>query len=64
MEAIVFTKTPMPNISNAKYSMVDESWKLMIKAQDHQGALAHAPVGSPSVCQLPTGLSLKMDQQT
>ena len=49
MEAIVFTKTPWPIISDEKYSMVDEAWKLGIVAQHRQRALAGAPVGAPSV---------------
>jgi len=64
MEAIVFTKTPWPIISDEKYSMVDKAWKLAIEAQDRQWALAGAPVGAPSVCQLPGGPSLKIDPQT
>jgi hypothetical protein len=32
MEAIVFTKTPWPIISDEKYSMDDEDWKLAIEA--------------------------------
>jgi hypothetical protein len=64
MEAIVFTKTPWPIISDEKYSMVDEAWQLAIEAQDRQRALAGAPVGAPSVCQLPGGPSLKIDPQT
>jgi len=64
MEAIVLTKTPWPIISDEKYSMVDEAWKLAIEAQDCQRALAGAPVGTPSVCQLPGGPSLKIDSQT
>jgi hypothetical protein len=64
MEAIVFTKTPWPIISDEKYSMVDEAWKLAIEAQDRQRALAGAPVGAPSVCQLPSGPSLQIDPQT
>jgi hypothetical protein len=32
MEAIVFTKTPWPIISNEKYSMVDEAWQLALEA--------------------------------
>ena len=64
MEAIVFTKTPWPIISDEKYWMVDEAWKLAIEAQDRQRALAGAPVGTPSVCQLPGGPSLKIDPQT
>jgi len=64
MEAIVFTKTPWPIISDQKYSKVEEAWKLAIEAQDRQWALAGAPVGTPSVCQLPGGPSLKIDPQT
>jgi len=64
MEAIIFTKTPWPIISDEKYSMVDEAWQLAIEAQDRQRALAGAPVGAPSVCQLPGGPSLKIDPQT
>jgi len=63
MEAIVFTKTLWPNISNEKYSMVDKAWKLAIEAQDRQRALAGALVGAPSVCQLSGGPSLKIDPQ-
>jgi len=44
--------------------MVDEAWKLAIEAQDHQQALAGTPVGTPSVCQLPSGPSLEIDLQT
>jgi len=64
MEAIVFTKTPWPIISDEKYSMVDEACQLAIEAQDRQWALAGAPVGTPNVCQLPGGPSLKIDPQT
>jgi len=64
MEAIVFTKTPWPILSNDKYSMIEEAWKLAIETQDHQRALAGAPVGTPSVSQLPGGPSLKIDPQT
>jgi len=64
MEAIVFTKTPWPIISNEKCTMVDEAWQLAIEAQDRQRALAGASVGAPSVCQLPGGPSLKIDLQT
>jgi len=32
MEAIVFTMTPWPIISDEKYSMVDKAWKLAIQA--------------------------------
>jgi hypothetical protein len=64
MEAIMFTKTPWPIISDEKYSMVDEAWKLAIEAQVHQRALAGVPEGTQSVCQLPGGPSLKIDPQT
>jgi len=64
MEAIVFTNTPWPIISDEKYSMVDEAWKLAIEVQDCQRALAGAPVGTQSVCQLPGGPSLEIDPQT
>jgi len=64
MEAIVFTKTPWPIISDDKYSIVQEAWKLAIEAQHRQQALTDAPVGTPSVCQLPGGPSLKIDPQT
>jgi len=64
MEAIIFTKNPWPILSDDKYSRVEEAWKLAIEAQDHQRALARAPGGTPSVCQLPGGPSLKIDPQT
>jgi len=64
MEATVFTKTPWPILSDGKYSMVEEAWKLAIEAQDRQWALAGAPAGTPLVCQLPSGPSLKIDPQT
>jgi len=64
MQAIVFTKTPWPILSNDKYSMVEEASKLAIEAHNRQWALAGTPVATPSVCQLPGGPSLKMDPQT
>ena len=64
MKAIVFTKAPWPILSDNKYSMVEEAWKLAIEAQDRQWALAGAPVGIQYVCQLPGGPSLKIAQQT
>jgi len=64
MEAIIFTKTPWPILSDDKYLMVEEAWKLAIEAQDRQQALAGAPVGTPSVCQLPGGPSIKIHPQT
>jgi len=64
MEAIILTKIPWPIISDEKYSMVDKVWKLGLDAQDCQRALAGAPVGAPSVCQLPSGPSLEIDPLT
>ena len=60
MEAIVFTMTPWPIVSNGKYSIIEEAWKLAIEAQDRQQALAGAAVNTPSVCQLPSSPSLKI----
>jgi len=64
LEAIVLTMTRWPVISDQKYPMVDEVCRVAIEAQDRQRALAGAPVGTPSVCQLPCGPSLKIDPQT
>jgi len=64
MEAIVFRKTPWPKLSDDKYWMVEEGSKIVIEAQDRQGALADTPGDTPSVCQLPSGISLKIDLQT
>jgi hypothetical protein len=50
MEAILFTKTPSPILSDDKYSMVEEPWERAIEAQDRQRALAGTPPGTPSVC--------------
>jgi len=44
--------------------MVEEPWKPANEAQNGQRALAGAPVGTPSVCQLRGGPSLKMDPHT
>jgi len=63
-EAIVFTKNPLPILSDDKYLMVEEAWKLAIEAQERQQASAGAPEGTPSVCQMPGDPSLKMDLQT
>jgi len=64
MEAMVFTETLWPISSDDKYSMVEETWKLAIEAQDRQRALAGPPVGTSSGCQLPGGSSRKIDPQT
>jgi len=64
IEPRVFMKTAWPILSDDKYSMVEEDWKIAIEAQDRQRALAGAPAGTPSVCQLPSGPSLKISPQT
>jgi hypothetical protein len=64
MEAIVFTKTRWPILSNGNYLTVEGAWKLAIEAQHHQWEFAGAPVGKPSVCQLPGSPFLKNDLQT
>jgi hypothetical protein len=63
-EAILFIKCPQPISFNDKCLMVEQPYKLDIEAQDHLRALAGAPVGMPSLCQLPSGPSLKIDLQT
>ena len=64
MEDIIFTKTPWPILSDDKYSVVEDGWKLAIEAHDRQWAVAGAPLGTPSVCQLRSGPSLKVHPQT
>jgi len=64
MEAMVFTKTPWPIISDEKYLMVDNAWQQAIEAQDRQRALAGGPVDTLSVCQFLVGPSHTIDQQT
>ena len=64
MKAIVFRKKSWLIISDDKYSMVVEAWKLVIEAHDCQRASPGAPVGTPSVCQLPSGPCLTIDPQT
>jgi len=64
MQAFVFMKTPWPVSSDVQYSMVEEHLKLAIEVQDRQRALAGPPVGTPSVCQLAGGPSLKIDPET
>jgi len=44
--------------------MVDGALNQAIDSQDHQQALAGAPVGASSVYQVPGGPSLKIDPQT
>ena len=63
MGVIVLTQTPWPIISDEKYSMFDETWKLAIAAQEYQRALADALVGTTSVCQLAGGPSHEIDPQ-
>jgi len=51
MEAIVLRNTPSPIVSDDKYPIVEEAWKLAIDAQDRARALVGASVGTPSLCQ-------------
>jgi len=60
----MYTKPSWPMISNKKNTMVDEACKLTIEAQNCQRALPDAPVGGPSVWQLPSGPFLKINPQT
>jgi len=64
MKVIVFTRTPWSIISDDKYSIIDESWKLAIEAEHCQWALPGTSVGTSSVCQLPGGPSVIIDPQT
>jgi len=64
MGAIVFTKTHSLISFNDQYLMVEDAWKLAIEGQDRQRAIAGAPIGTPSVCQLTGGPSHKINQQT
>ena len=64
MEGIELTKTPWPIISDEKYLMVDDAWNHVIEAQNRQWAFVGAPIGIPSVCQLPSGPSLEINLQT
>jgi len=63
-EAFIIMRTFLSMLSNDKYSMVDEVWKLVIEVEDQKQALADAPEGTPSVYQLPGGPSRKIDLQT
>jgi hypothetical protein len=64
MEAIIFTKNPLPILSDNMYLMVEEAWTILVtEAQDHLWALAGALEGTPSVCQLPSSPSLKIDPE-
>ena len=63
IEATGLTKNPWPKFSDDKNSTVEETWILKTVAQDHQQAVEGAPVGTPSLCQLPSGPSLNLDLQ-
>jgi hypothetical protein len=64
METIIFTTYTWPILSDDKYSMVEQAWKLAIEAQDRQWASACAHIDISSMCQLPGGRSLPKDPQT
>jgi len=59
--ATILTIPPWPISSDEKNSIVEEASKLAIQAQNRRKALAGAPVGRPSVCQLASSPSLKID---
>jgi hypothetical protein len=61
MEAILFTKNPCPTLSEDKYSIVEQAWKLPIQAQDCQWPLAGALLGTPLVCQWHGGSTCKIN---
>jgi hypothetical protein len=63
-EAIVLTNTPWAILSDDKFPVIEEARKQAIEAQDRERALAGAHVGTPSVCQLPSCPSVKIDPQT
>jgi hypothetical protein len=54
----------LPTKSDDKYSMVQDSWKIAIKAQDCLRTLTAALDGTPSGCRLPHGTSRKKDLET
>jgi hypothetical protein len=56
-------KTPWPILSDIKYSMVKDIWKLAFEAQESLQALAGTPVGTPSVVELPCGPTQRIDLQ-
>ena len=56
-----FTWNLWPLLSDSLYSMVDKALLLAIEAQDHQWSVAAASVGTPSLCQLHSSLSLYID---
>jgi len=63
MEAMVVMRTRLPISSDETYSMVNAVWPLAIEPCEHQQAFAGNPVCARSVCQLPSGQSLKIDPQ-
>jgi hypothetical protein len=64
MEANEFWMTSWPILSNDKYSMVEAAWKQAFDAADDQWVLEGAPLGTPSIYQVPSRPSLKIDPQT
>jgi len=64
MVAMVFMQTPRPILSDENNSMFEDGWNLPTDTQDCQRALQGAPRGTPSVCQLPGGPTLKINPWT
>lgn len=61
---MVITKTPMPILSDQKYSIFEEALKPSVEDQDHQHASSGASVCTPSVSHLPGDQSCKTDLHT
>jgi len=64
MEPIVFRKNPSPILSDNKYSIIEQPWKLTIGTQDRQWTFARTPIGTPSVRWFPGSPSVKIDPPT
>jgi hypothetical protein len=64
VDAIVLRYTPSQVLSCEKYSIVEGSWKFILKASDYQQALTVAPIGTPSVYHLPSGVSINSDPRS
>lgn len=62
-KTVVFMRTHQPILSNNKYLMVHEAWKLTIESQNHQCTFAVAPGGTLSASELPGSPSFNWDLQ-
>ena len=64
METVVFTKTPLQIFSNHKHLIIEDASNCAAEGPNCQRALAGTPVVIPSVCQLPSSSTHKIDLQT